>query len=194
MRLHLELLLFSVHPSASSFYILFWILLRLPPLSSAVSEESGTEFSTYDRLNKKVMCCTVLRLRYFGGGKGGGGRYQDCFGQSFTKSDISWFLRVSGGTIVTGFWRHCLLLPIIYIIICHPKPTGGFPLELFVISNTQPRRKIWLIEGNANACRNVPLRVNFFRRRHFALISVSLIFLRLTPHPSSFFPLGGPLT
>jgi hypothetical protein len=29
-----------------------------------------------------------------------------------------------------------------------------------------------------NTCSKVPLQVNFFRRRHFALLSVRLIFLR----------------
>ncbi len=33
-----------------------------------------------------------------------------------------------------------------------------------------------------NTCRNVPLQVNFVRWRHFALSSMSLIFLRLWPN------------
>jgi hypothetical protein len=62
-------------------------------------------------------------------------------------------------------YRHCVAgrgLGVLSPVEDHPKQN--------------PRRGEGLIQ--MNTCREVPLQINYLRRRHFALLSVSLIFLR----------------
>ncbi len=53
------------------------------------------------------------------------------------------------------------------------------PTKLLDHPKQKPRRGGGLRQ--INTCRKVPLQLNFFRWRHFALLSISLIFLRAMP-------------